>query len=67
MDKRVRFMELRHIKRSVETLHTKLKEGYAVEGDELINVINAMLSFLHDVISSAESHNVSLDGKKVWS
>jgi hypothetical protein len=49
----------------VTNLHEKLKEGYAIEGDGLVEVINAMLALLHDVVTTAEQHNVTLDGSKV--
>jgi hypothetical protein len=61
----ISMMELRHARMTIENLHTKLKEGYAVEGDGLVDVVNAMLSMLHDVVQAAESHNVTVDGSKV--
>lgn len=51
-------MELRHARFVVETLHDKLKEGYACEGEGLVDVINAMMNMLHDVIQAAEKGNV---------
>jgi hypothetical protein len=64
-EKVIRMFELRHARMTVENLHTKLKEGYACEGEGLIDVINAMMNMLHDVVQSAEKHNVILDGDKV--
>jgi hypothetical protein len=49
----------------VEHLHEKLKEGYAVEGDGLVDVINAMMNMLHDIVTTAEKHNVTMGGEPV--
>jgi hypothetical protein len=57
--------ELRHARWVTINLHDKLKEGYAIEGELLVDVINAMINLLHDVIESAEKHNVTLSGSKV--
>jgi hypothetical protein len=62
---RITMMELRHARMTIENLHAKLMTGCAVEGDGLIEVINAMMSLLHDVVQSAEKHNVTVDGSKV--
>jgi hypothetical protein len=61
----IKMFELRHARMVVEQLHEKLKEGYACEGNGLIDVINAMMDMLHDVITTAEKHKVTVDGAKV--
>jgi hypothetical protein len=61
----IRMVELRHARMVTEQLHEKLKDGYAVEGDGLIDVINAMMDMLHDIVTTAEKHNVTVDGGKV--
>jgi hypothetical protein len=60
----IRTLELRHARFVVETLHNKLKEGYVCEGDGLVDVINAMMDMLHDVVQSAEKGNVTVDGTR---
>lgn len=57
-------MELRHARFVVETLHSKLKDGYICEGEGLIDVINAMMSMLHDVVQAAEKGNVNYNDSR---
>jgi hypothetical protein len=64
MKKVIKMMELRHARMTVENLHDKLKAGYACEGDGLVDVINAMINMLHDVIQSAEKGKVTVDGAR---
>jgi hypothetical protein len=61
----ISMMELRHARMVTTNLHDKLKAGCACEGDGLVEVINAMMSLLHDVVQAAEDHNVAVDGAKV--
>jgi hypothetical protein len=61
----IKMMELRHARMTIRNLHDKLKEGYACEGDGLVDVINVMMDMLHDIVTTAEKGNVTMGGEKV--
>jgi hypothetical protein len=61
----IKMMELRHARMTIKNLHDKLIEGYACEGDGLVDVINVMMDMLHDIVTTAEKGNVKYNEAKL--
>jgi hypothetical protein len=62
---KIKLADLVNANGCIERIHIGLREGYEVDGDRLVILINTCINFLHDVIKSAEDHKVTVNGEPV--
>jgi RNase P/RNase MRP subunit p29 len=62
---KIKLADLVSAKAAIERIHDGLKQGYIVDGERLVALINVCINFCADLAQAAESHKVTVNGNKI--